>query len=186
MRDNDQQLIYNQAELGLIQAVFAENDELVYAVRNVLLQIATPEDWALVRTQIKPEVVSLLRRKLLDNMRPHAPLRQLWDLSASTSSLIKQRSVEDMAPIFAAVKLEKEYLEQQLLLLEGGGNEENIKLADLGVIGDDHYQNYVNSTARCTLVAFVEQEMVFVRSLAGSKEETMEKKLKRLQRDSNQ
>lgn len=185
MRDKDQQLIFTKAELELLQSVFGDNEELLYAVRAVLLQFATPADWALVRSQLTPPVVALIRRRFLDNISPNMPFGQLGDIYQTLTGQLNVKTPDEMAPLFEAKRLERDYLEQQFAILEGQEVEEKIKLSDLAVITSDYEETFVNTTARNFLLGFIDPNMLFVKALAGTKEESMEAKMERLQRDSS-
>lgn len=185
-RDKDQVLIYSKAELEHLKAVFAENDELIYAIRKVLLQMPmSAEEWALVRSQVNPAVHALIKKRVFPDLDSEVPLGQLGDLYQTLTKDLATTNVADMAPLFQAKKLEKQYLDQQFAILLGNEVEEVIKLDELKEITDDALSNYVNTTARNFLLGFVDPMLVLLQNLAGTKEETPEQQAERLTRNSN-
>jgi hypothetical protein len=188
MRDDDQVFIFTKAELGLIKATFADNDELIYAIRKVFLQFPlTDAERKLIKAQVTPEVLAVLRKRILPEWTEWYPLTQIPDFFSTLTSEIEKRGVEDMAPMFAAKQLEEDYLKQQFGVLESGDFNvaapiELIKLRKLE--GKPPYQQYVDTTARNYLLGYIDPMLGHIKILAGTKEETPEQQEKRLTRDS--
>ena len=64
MPDKDQVFIYNDAELEVIKNTFAENDELLYAIRNVFFQFPlTDGQKVLIKNGVTPEVLNVLKKQ---------------------------------------------------------------------------------------------------------------------------
>lgn len=185
-RDKDQVLIYSEAELAHLKSVFAENDELIYAIRKVLLQMPMDAaEWALVRSQVTPAVHALIKKRIFPDIDPEVPLGQLGDIYQTLTKDLATSTVSDMAPLFQAKKLENDYLEQQFAILLGEEREETIKLDELKYITDDAFSNYVNTTARNFILGFIDPMLNMIKNLAGAKDETPEQQAERLTRNSN-
>ncbi len=187
-RDEGQVLIYNKQELDLIKAVFGNNEELLYIIRKVLLQFPMTEfETKMIKSSITPEVYAVIKKRLLPEMDADAPLTQLGDLYQSLNNDLKAKDVVAMAPLFAAKKIEIEYLEQQFKVLKDidAGSEQKIILDDLKYITEDAEETYVKTTARNFLLSYVDSFLNMFKNMAGAKEETDEERTKRLTRDSS-
>ena len=180
-------MMFNRAELALLKKVFSENDDLLYAIRKVLLQFPlSASDTAALNLQLTPEVLGLVRRRLMDNMDGDTPLTQLGDLNQTLSGDLRTHDVEGMAVLFDAKILEIDYLEQQFKKLEDRNAEEKIRLADLAVLKHKApHQMYRDTVARNFLLGFIDPYLYNIKMLAGTKEETPEEQEKRLTRDSS-
>jgi len=185
--DKDQVFIFTKAELGLIKATFADNDELVYAVRNVLLQLplsATEQE--LIKKQITPEVFAVIKKKILPDFSGDYPLTQIPDFYATLTNDLKTSSVKDMEPLFEAKILEKNYLAQQLSVLAGEYTSETIKLSELHKLEDkDGLTRYINATARNYLLGYIDPMLRDLKIIAGHKEETPEDQTERMTKSSS-
>lgn len=192
MRQPNQVFIFNDEELDLIKRTFAENEPLLYSVRKVLLQFPlTDAEKNLLKLSMTPEVLHVLRKRMLPEISDEFPLGQLPSLLTTLTEQLKVKTVEEMAPLFEAKKLEIDYLTQQFAVLEdiNGGVEETIKLADLGNItvtpkAEWSDTNYVRLNAYLFLLGYIDPMLNFIRSIAGEKKETVEQAKKRLERDS--
>lgn len=190
-RDKGQVFIFSDAELDLIKKTFADNEELLYAIRKVLLQFdLTEAEKESIKAQVTPEVFAVLKKKLLPEISPDAPFNQLADLRQTLTNDLKTKTPEEMAPLFEAKKLVIQYLEQQMEELEGSdtrtvsARQKPISLAKLAVIYDDHYWNFVNTTARNFILGFVDPMLQGLYVLAGSQNESQEKMKERISRNS--
>jgi len=188
MRDKDQILMYNRQQLEIIKHTFAENEELLYSIRKVLLQFPiTDEQRGQLKTAMTKDVFTVVKMRLLPSLDGDTPLTQLGDLYQSLNNDLRTKSVLDMASLFQSKKIEMEYLEQQFKQLENVDEKLNPKiiLDDLKNITDDFELNYINTTARNFLLSYVDSYLNMVKNLAGQKDETVEEQAKRLERDSN-
>lgn len=185
--DKDQIFIFTKVELGLIKATFADNDELIYAVRNVMLQVPlSPAEQELIKKQITPEVFGVIKKKLLPDFTGDYPLTQIPDFYATLTQDLKNCSVADMHPLFEAKILEKDYLAQQLSVLAGENTAEVIKLAELHKLEDkDQLTRYVHATARNYLLGYIDPMLRDLKIIAGQKEETPEDQAERMTRSSS-
>ena len=184
-------MMFSDAELQLIKNVFSDNEELLYAIRNVLLQFPVSDaEKETIKAQVTPEVLAVLKKKLLPEVSPDAPFTQLADLRQTLTNDLKTKTIEEMAPLFAAKKLELDYLQQQFGILNEAVNSfisdlpRPLTLDDLAVLTDDAYQNYVNTTARNFILGFIDPMLRDFLILAGRKNDSVEKTKLELTRNS--
>ena len=176
---------FTDAELSLIKNTFAENEELLKAMRKVFLQMPLDViDRDILGVFKSKELLAVVSKTFLPELDANAPLHQLVDLMMTID--LKEKTPEDAYPHILARKEVIEYLRQQMGVLESldvsGVEVAFASLADItekSVIG-----MYVDLTARNTIIAHTEQQLEQLRILAGVKEETVEETQKRLQRDS--
>lgn len=188
MRDANQQFIYSDEELSLIKNTFADNDTLLYTVRKVMLQFPLTEaEEGLIKLSITPQVVAVLKKRILPEISEDFPLGQLPHLLVTLGNELKAKNVEEMGPLFDAKKIEGDYLSQQFAVLENVSNQAKPKivLSELAIIREDAYINYVNVNAYLFLLGYIDPMLNFIKVLAGQKDETIEATKKRLERDSN-
>lgn len=187
-RDIGQQFIFSDDELSLIKNTFADNDALLYTVRKVLLQFPlTDAEKNLIKLSITPEVLRVLKKRILPEPSDEFPLGQLPSLLTTLTEQLKVKNVEEMASQFAAKKIEIDYLEQQFAILADvdGQNEVTIMLHDLAKLNKTPDAQYVHITAYLFILGYVDPMLTFVKSIAGTKKETIEDLKKRMTRDSS-
>lgn len=183
--EKGQYFMFTESELSLIKNTFAENDELLYAIRNVLLQFPLSDGQrAFISVGCTPAVIAVLRKRILPELDGSFPLGQLPSVLTTLSKDLSIRPVEEMAPQFDAKQLEMAYLEQQFKELETG-EKGTITLADMAVITGNEHTDFVNLTAYLFLLGYIDPMLAMIQNLAGTKEETKEEQKKRLTRDSN-
>lgn len=189
--------MFSDAELSLIKNTFAgDGEDFLYLIRNVLLQFPmSEEDKKKLKGVMSAEVYRVVKKKLLPEVDPDLPFGQLGDLNQSLTNDLKVKGVEDMAPLFAAKRLEIDYLTQQFEYLMDVEREftPSIVLDEMAVINRhgeqgaaNVYDNYVNTTARNWLLGYVDSFLIQLKTLAGSEKETVEEAKKRLTRDSSE
>ena len=185
--------MFNDKELSLIKNTFADNDELIYTIRKVLLQFPITEaEEKLLLTSISPEVYAVIKKRVYPDVDPEAPMFQIADMYQSLTQPMNGKGVEEMAPLFDAKELEIDYLEQQFGVLKDisthsvGDKTVKIKLDDLKILkGKDAYTRYVHTMARNYLLTHVDSFLNHLKVLAGQKNETVDQAKKRLERDSS-
>lgn|SRR3990167_706391 len=190
--DKDQQFIFSKDELSLIKNTFAGDDTLLYTVRKVFLQFPMTEvEKGLVRSTITPEVHRVLKKRILPDIGPEYPLGQLPSLLTTLTNDLKVKDDGEMWPQFKAKKLEIEYLQQQFAVLKDLDTPQPIKLAEMAVISTDGLppidapMNFIQMTAYLFLLGYIDPMLLFIKSIAGQKEETPEEQSARLSRDSS-
>lgn len=187
MRDKDQVLMFNNAEIGLIKAVFADNDELLYVIRKVLLQFElSKEEIATLKTFMNPELHAVVKKRVFPDWGSEYPLTQIPSFVTSLTTEIRQRKEEDMIGLFEAKEIEMDYLEQQFKVLNGEDVEQKINLIDLARLkGKDSHQKFVDMTAYLYLMGHIDPMLVFLKNIAGQKTETVEQAKKRMTQNSS-
>lgn len=189
MRDKDQKMRFNNAELGQVKALFADNEDLLYAIRKVLLQARlTEKEEVMVRSAVTKKTFPLIKKFFLPDIDPDAPIFQLTDMYLGLGADIKSLSPEGAWPFIRAKELEIEYISQQLAVLEDMTSEVKPKvvLADLTKVTktSDSEDIWVNINARNFLLSFIDSNVQQIKLLAGSKDETVEQTKERLRKDS--
>lgn len=183
--------MFNDAELSLIKNTFADDGEdYLYLIRSALLQFPlTKEEKTKLKGVMTAPVYAVVKKKILPSLDPDAPLGQLGDLNQTLTNDLKTKDIDAMTPLFQAKKLEIDYLNQQFEYLMNVEREfkPKIVLDDLAVIGpiSESRENYINTTARNFLLGYVDMFLIQLKTIAGSSNETLEEKKKRLTRDSN-
>lgn len=186
MPEKDQIYIFNEAELSLIKNTFAENDPLIYAIRKVLLQFPLTEGDKQLLAGINDDIMVVLRKRILPEISNVFPLGQLPTLMATLTQDLKVKTPLEMEPYFQSKQLQIDYLEQQFKVLAGEKVTETIKLADMGVLkGKDSTTAHVDMNTYLFLLGYIENSLIMIKTIAGSKSETLEDLNKRLKRDSN-
>jgi hypothetical protein len=187
--------MFSDGELQLIQTVFADNEELLYAIRKVFLQFPLTEaEKESIKAQVTPEVFTVLKKKLLPEVSPDAPFGQLADLRQTLTNDLKTRTLEDMDLLMEAKDLETCYLKQQMAALrdicgdidELANPEEQLSLDQMGDLDPlkPVRERFVGNTARNFILGFVDPMLRDFIVLAGTKTESVEKKKERLTRNS--
>ena len=192
MPDKDQTMIFNSIELSLIKNTFAENDVLLYAIRKIFLgfELTEPER-GLIKLSITPMVFDALKKRVLPDVSPVYPLGQIPSLVSTLTEQLKAKDVDEMALQFEAKDLEISYLEQRFQLLKDiiedtTTDRELIDLAELGEFrGKSPRTQYVEMTAYLFLLGYIDPMLLFIQSIAGTKEESADKQRERLTRNSN-
>lgn len=190
-RDPNQIFIFSDDELNLIKHTFADNDTLLYTVRKVLLQFPlTDTEKGLIKLSITPEIHRILKKRILPDIGDEFPLGQLADIRTTLTEQLKVKSVEDIAPLIDAKKIEIDYLNQQFEMLRNIDNVPSpiteISLAKMASFEDkDEYDTYVDLHAYLFILGYIDPMLLFIKSIAGEKKETVAEQKARMQRDSS-
>lgn len=190
MPDKDQVFIYNDAELEVIKNTFAENDELLYAIRNVFFQFPTTDGQkVLIQNGVTPEVLNVLKKRILPDPSSEFPINQIPTILSTFTNDLKSRTVEDLIPLFEAKDIEIKYLEQQFRVLQGEKIDVTVPtiiLSELSKIDlNDPMKTQSRLSAYLFILGYVDPMLGFIKSIAGNKGETIENQKKRMMRDSS-
>lgn len=178
---------YSDEELSLIKSTFAENDDLIKAVRKAILQMPlNAVELSLIGLNFKDkeDMMRIMRKNFTPELDGNVPLGQEIDLFLTIG-------LKDMLPDIAAIHLKSikiwhDYLVERMDELEGKKVAKPTKLKDLKNIDDKtDEQMYVDMLARNTIVNSTEQQLNQLYILAGAKDETPEETIKRLHKDSS-
>jgi len=185
MPEKDQTFIFTKQELSLLKDVFADNDTLLYTIRKVLFQFPMTElEKGYIKEYISPEVISILKKKLMPELGNEYPIGQLSHILMTLQKPFSVKQDEDMEWQFAAKSLEIEYVKQQLSVLEDINSSQDIKLADMASLTGTPKEKFINTTAYIFLIGYIDPALYDIKILAGVKGETPEEQTKRLTRDS--
>jgi hypothetical protein len=178
-----QQMRYSDAELSLIKNTFADNDDLVRAIRKLFLQMPIDAiDRQVLKGYKNRDVINLLKKTFVPTLDPNAPPHQLLDLWMTVT--LKDRTPEQVFPEILAREMLIDFLEQQLESFEFE-SQEKTRLDDfLKIEGKTPLEVYIGLYTRNTVIAHVEMMLTQLVNLAGIKTETVEETKKRLLKDS--
>jgi hypothetical protein len=192
MRDKNQILIYTDAEISLIKAVFADNEDLLYALRKVFLQFPmTDTEMKLIKDAMTPEVITILKKRIYPEMTGDEPFGQLSDVYQVLNNDLASKDVSEMDPIFISTQLVVDYLAQQFETLkeidsDSVTNKKLILLDDLKVLKEkSSFEQYVDTKARNFIIGHIDGKLQMIKTIAGEKTETTEQAKERMTRNSN-
>lgn len=176
---------YSDKELNLMKGLFADNDELLKAIRKVFLQMPlNPIDTSCLSVlKGKGDTEALLRKAFLPELDGEAPFHQVIDLWMTVE--IKDKSPESVRIIAQAREGLIDYLDQQLKVLFGA-KQGKISFANLTSLkGKTDDQITIDLINRNTIIAHVEMQLNQFKILAGQKDESVEETKARLLKDSS-
>lgn len=175
---------FSDAELSLIKNTFSENDDLIKAIRKVMLQLTLDPIDVSVLNAVKPQQVqSVIRKAFLPTIDGNAPLHQVIDLWMTVK--LDGKSVKEGFLQIKARELLIKIIDEQLQVLEGKKKRGRVNLSKLTLVKDKEEDVIAKVIARNTYITHVEQMLVELLLLAGLKEETLEQTMERLQKNSN-
>jgi len=182
-----QKLRFTEEELSLIKNTFAERDDLLLAIRKVMLQLDLPErEDIMLREIMKENVAKVIKKFILPELDGNAPLFQLASMWMNTLIKAREMNNEKAFLYIEAREIEEKYISQQLDVLTEGKGEETIKHAELKEKGKkDFAQRYIDLIAWDSLISFIDSQLMQIKLVAGTKKETEEEQIKRLNQDSN-
>ena len=188
-RDINQKMRFNDAELSLLKALFADNTELLFTIRKVLLQFKlTEQEEASLKGMINDTTFTLLKKVFLPEIDPDAPLFQLADMVLGLGGDIKDKMIDQVALYIQAKDLEIRYMEQQVAVLKDTTIPVKLSLSDMASLkmGKTRDENdvFISVIARNYLLSYIDTNLQQIKYLAGLKTETVEETKARLARDS--
>lgn len=178
---------YNKQELGLIKAVFSDNEELLFSVRKVFLQHPlTEKEEVTLRKALTPTVLEILRKEFFPQIDGDAPLFQLTDMHLGLEADLKLGTDEAWSYI-RSKEQEIAYIKQQLKVLEGSDEEPKLVLRSFieGLVDKDKEDAWVDVKSFNHLLSYIDTHISALKLLAGTKEETVEQTQARLKKDSS-
>jgi hypothetical protein len=188
MREPNQKLRFNTHELGLLKSLLADNEELLFAIRKVMIQAElTTGEQAVLDGAINDETFKLIKKFMLPEVDGDSPLFQLAHLGIGLGSEVKNLSPDGAWPFIKAKELEIKYVAQQLEVLRGRTPETNIRISslmDLSGSKPTRETVYTNVLAWNFLITFIDSTINQMKILAGYKTETPDETLQRLAKDS--
>lgn len=179
--------MFSDAELELIKKTFSDNNDLLYAIRNVMLQFPVSDaEKELLKAQLSPEVFKVVKKKLLPEIDPSAPLTQLADLRQTLTNDLKVKTPEEMEPLFTAKVSEIAYLEQQVAVLQDHSAPQPLQLDSWKLRqGMTAEEAFIGTTIRNFILGFIDPMLRDFKILAGTKTESTAMQKQRLTRNSS-
>lgn len=200
MRDPNQKMRFSDTELAIVKRLFADNDNLLFAIRKLLLQFPlTTSEAEAIRAGLNKDTLKIVKKFILPDLDQEAPLFQMADLYLGLGSELKE-GVERAWPYIKAKDLEVDYIAQQMSILENivngkpshSGEITLEALTDKGKepstkVALDKYKEdrWINLTARNFILSFIDSNVQQIKFLAGLPEESVEETKKRLAQNSN-
>lgn len=188
MREPNQITRFNSQELALTKQLFSDNEDLLFAIRKVMLQFElTESEKSLLKSNINDTAFVLLTKFFNPWLDPDAPIGQLAHLALGLGAEIKALSPDGAWPFIKAKELCVGYVSQQLRILNGSEESPKIILNDLtklDVPKTQREQKYVEVVAWNWLVSYIDANINQIKILAGRKEETIEETLERVKKQS--
>ena len=174
---------FSDAELALLKATFADNEELINAVRKVFLEDElTDTEVKLLETIRKNKAVqAVLTRQYAPELKVDAPIGQVQDR-------LMIMNMENLTPDMATYQADAKerviacinsHLEE-LFTGKPGASFKSLYKLDL----DNPVETYVGLMARNLYVMECERLTHHIFLLAGRNDETPDQTVKRLQKDS--
>ncbi len=183
MPKKGQTMRFTDAELSLIKGLFADNEALLYAVRKSLLGFVLDDNESALIKGLSKEAFALIRKAFLPHIDPAAPFFQMTDMAMGLNIDLKEKTEDDALPFIIAKAIEMQYIEEALDKMEGKREEPfTYNLADLAILSDENV--FINITARNYLLSYIDSNCKQLEFLAGTKEETVEETVARLQKNS--
>jgi len=177
---------YSDTELGLIKTTFADNEDMIKALRKVFMQVPLDLIDKSIVEQIKGnrDLLEVIKKTFLPQIDINAPLHQMVDLWMTID--LKDKNLEQAGINIASRELLIEYLGEQIRFIEKGTKP---KISFSSFIPKDFVlaratEAVINLNVRNTVISHVEQMLLQLNVLAGRKEETVEQTRERLQKDS--
>ncbi len=179
---------YSKEELSLLKNTFAGKDDLLIALRKLLLQINLSEEESSFKEVFNEQVVNVLRKVILPELTGGEQLYMATDLWSKTVINLDDKRPEEIERMLDARHLFIKYIDQQLNILAGNFPETLFIFKDLDYnpLAEGSVRA-VNLMARQTILTHIENHLMQIRILANQEEdETPEETLKRLSLDSSE
>jgi len=184
MNEQEQpRLNVDEKEISLIKATFAENDELLKAMRALAfgLPVSDTNKETIKKTFANDELVKIMRKRLVPQLDADAPIGQVADVWLGVEQMIFNvpRDTVTQAIKYKARAVD---MTKQALELFIDPSRERISLDVTGV--EDELG--INILARNQYIRHIESQLLFLKMIAGTKDETPDEAKKRLTQDSAQ
>jgi len=179
-----QTMRYSDEELALIKRTFADNYELLMAIRKVMLQMTlSGSELAMLLVFKQDDIFNVVSKTLLPELDGDLPFNQNVDLFMMIN--IENKSNDEALIQISSQDRMIKYFKQQLQSLRGK-NDEKIKFEDFSILEGKNQDNAIaDIIARNKIVGYTESNLNQLLILAGQKEETVEETVERLKKNSN-
>jgi len=186
IRQKGQTMRFNDVELGLFKKLFADNEDLLFIIRKVLLQIEVSEnEQKILDDNLSDDAHTLIKKHYLAGVDGNTPLNQLADMDRIFAAEMQNKSIEEMKIVFKAGFIQQDYLKQQLETLKDNETKQEIILANLKDRVEDYNDYYINIKAWNDIVSYIDNNLQQMQVLAGTPEESVEETVKRNQQNSS-
>lgn len=176
-KDKKQRMRFTDAELETIKVNFAENEELLIAIRKAILGI-TPtafESTMLSSLKTNDNLYNLVHKTFIPEITGDEPMNQVIDLWMTVQVDNKDEWVID-ALLESRAELIS-YLKAALSDIRNGTDTKPFNILE-------QPQGYTRLVTRNTIISHIEMQLNQLFLLAGTKDETAEETIKRLKKDS--
>lgn len=187
MRQKGQTLPYNDQEIALIKNVFSENEDLLFAIRKVFLQVELDEAEIKLIRDLSPEAKAFISKKFYPEVNPDVPLGFISHMISGLFVDIRGITVKDARQFIEAKKIQMDYIKQQLQIIEDidALSGQTISLEGLKSLDNKNdEQAYIDVIAWNNLIGYIDQNLIQIKGMAEVKNETPEEMAKRLRKDS--
>jgi len=177
------ELMYNDKEIELLKATFAENDFLLLAIRKLFFgsEITDEQKKVIVATFKSEEVRAVLQRKVYGLNNLDTPIGQLSDFWLGAEKQIFGASKETILQSVSSKALVLSMFEKAFALLTNpDGEKVNIKY----VLEEDDELG-IKLIARNMYMQAIETSLLTIKTIAGQKSESLAETIARLKQDSS-
>ncbi len=173
---------YSDRELDLINKTFAENEDLLKAIRKKVLQmeLSGTEEQMLTST-IKGDVLTLIRKVFIPELDGNASISNLSDKHWVHT---EDRALDAIYFDILVNEKKYEYLEKAVENITDFSEDNTLKEL-VNREGKKEHEVCVNYATRAKIMNHVESILQAVFVIAGKKDETVEARLKRMGADSS-
>lgn len=182
-------LMYNDRELLLIKSTFAENEDLLKAVRKLMFgaEVSLKEIESIKSAFSDPDVIDAVRHKVYGLNNLETPIGQLSDFWMGAETQIFGASKDQ---IYQAVAVKEKVLgmfeKAFALLTNPDGEKVDLKVKSvLNVPVTEIDPLQIDLIARNLFMKAIDSGLFAIMTIAGKKDETLEDVLKRLSKNSN-
>lgn len=178
---SENKLMYNNQELMLLKQIFAENEDLLKAVRNLFygVEMTQEEKDAIKSSFSNPDVVEAVRHKIYGLNSFNTPIGQLSDFWMGLEQQIFGASRDTIKQAIGVKVQVLEMFTKAFKLLENPDGEKVSVKVDL----EDELGT--NIIARNLYMKAIDTGLYTILTIAGKKNETLEEVMKRLEKNSN-
>lgn len=167
---------YTDKELGIIKSLFADNNDALIALRKKILGFEMSKSEKAM-TKYNADSLAVLLKTFTPQIEGDAPIHQVIDLWMTVD--IKDKTPQEANTVLTARNRVLKYLKEKLK----GDSEQSIYDFNFSE-NNTAEENFINMTARNTIVGHTESQLKQLEVLAGQKDETIEELQTRLQKDS--
>lgn len=173
---------YNDDELAVIKGSFAENEDLILALRKAFLQaeLTQEEEKQVLAIAADEKVMAVVAKTLAPKLDANAPMFQQADLYVGMQ--FEFGSPEKVEADMAVRKILADYMYSMVEII-GTPAAYSVTMDTLTPSGSTH-EDAINLAARDKIISHVDFQLNQLLVLAGQKDETVETTRTRLQKDS--